>query len=92
LGEFSESYRPVEGGLFTSAKGTTLILQNASAGQLSYDPSTLGPAAHPTSVDLLVADDFISSVDTPAQVQSLDPTSPILIPPYSLVRLVWGTP
>jgi hypothetical protein len=92
LGEFSESYRPVEGGLFNSAKGTTLIIQNASAEQRSYDPGALGQKTQPTSVEMLVADDFTATAYNPAQVQSLDPTAPILIPPYSLVRLEWGTP
>ncbi len=92
LGEFSESYRPVEGGLFNSAKGTTLIIQNASAEQRSYDPGALGQKTHPTSVEMLVADDLTATADTPAQMQSPDPTTPILIPPYSLVRLVWSMP
>ena len=92
LGEFSESYRPVEGGLFNSAKGTTLIIQNASAEQRWYDPSTLGQKTHPTRVEILMADNFTSTAHAPAQVRSLDPTAPILIPPYSIAHLVWAAP
>jgi hypothetical protein len=92
LGEFSESYIPVEGGLFTSAKDTTLIIQNASSEARWYDPATLGQKTAPTSVELLVADDFSSTSHDPAQVQSLDPHGPILIPPFSIVRLVWVKP
>jgi hypothetical protein len=92
LGEFSESYNPVEGGLFTSARATTLIIQNASAEARWYDPGTLGQAADPASVELLVADNFTSAEHGPARVQSLDPHASILIPPFSIVRLVWSTP
>jgi hypothetical protein len=88
LGQFSESYLPVEGGLFTSAKATTLIIQNASGEARWYNPGI--PA--PTSVELLVADDFTSTVHSPAQVQSLDPKVPVLIPPYTIIRLVWSRP
>jgi hypothetical protein len=92
LGEFSESYNPVEGGLFTSARATTLIIQNASSEARWYDPSTLGQAAEPASVELLIADNFTSTEHGPARVQSLDPHASILIPPFSIVRLVWSTP
>ena len=92
LGEFSESYNPVEGGLFNSTEDNTLIIQNASAETRWYDPATLGQKTTPTSVELLVADDFTSTAHDPAQVQSLDPHTPILIPPFSIVRLVWDIP
>jgi hypothetical protein len=92
LGEFSESYNPVEGGLFTSAGGTTLIIQNASAETRWYDPGTQGLGTAPTSVELLVADNFTSTVHSPAQLQSLDSHGPILIQPFSIARMVWGNP
>ncbi len=92
LGEFSESYRPVEGGLFTSAKGMTLIIQNASAEPRWYDPGTQNQGSAPVRVELLVADDFNSTAHNPAHVQSLEPDAPFLIPPYSIVRLVWVRP
>jgi hypothetical protein len=92
LGEFSESYRPVEGGLFRSASSRTLILQNASADSLWYDPSQQGQESHPDRVDLLVEDQFSATAHAAAQVTSLDPGGPLVIPPYSLVRLVWNSP
>ena len=92
LGEFSESYNPVEGGLFTSAGGTTLIIQNASAETRWYDPATQGKGTAPASAQLLVADNFTSTAHSPAQLQSLDPHGPILIPPFSIARMVWGNP
>jgi hypothetical protein len=92
LGGFSESYRPVEGGIFRSTSGTTLILQNASADPRWYDPPQLGQAPHPTRVDLLVADQFTATAHAAAQVQSLNPDAPLVIPPYSLARLVWANP
>jgi hypothetical protein len=92
LGEFSESYNPVEGGLFTSAKGTSLIIQNASSEARWYDPATLGQKTAPSSVELLVADNFTSTGHDPAQVQNLDPHASILIPPFSIVRVLWAKP
>ncbi len=90
LGEFSESYRPVEGGLFRSTKGTTLILQNASAELRWYDPTQQGQMPHPVRVECLVADNFTDTTHAAAQVQILDPNAPISIPPFSLVRVIWN--
>ncbi|MGD0879086.1 MAG: hypothetical protein ABSA01_13200 [Anaerolineales bacterium] len=92
LGEFSESYNPVEGGLFTSAGGTTLIIQNASAEARWYDPGTQNQGTAPASAELLIADVFTSTVHSPAQPQNLDPHGAILIPPFSIARMVWGNP
>ena len=92
LGEFSDSYNPVEGGLFNSAKGTTLIIQNASSETRWYDPATQSQKNAPTSVELLVADNFTSTAYDPAPVQNLDPHAPILIPPFSILRVLWATP
>jgi hypothetical protein len=89
LGEFSESYLPVEGGLFQSAAGTTLILQNTSAESRWYNPAGQNQKGHPSSVELLVAGDFTDTARTAALVRSLDPGGPILIPPFSIVRLIW---
>ena len=92
LGEFSESYNPVEGGVFTSAGGTTLIIQNASAESRWYDPGTQGQGTALASVELLVADNFTSTMHSPARLQSLDSHGPILIPPFTIARLVWDNP
>lgn len=91
LGEFSESYRPVEGGVFRSPSGTTLILQNASADPLWYDPTQAGTNPHPARVEELAAD-FGDLTRAAAQVQTLDPTAPVNIPPFSLVRVEWAAP
>jgi hypothetical protein len=91
LGEFSESYRPVEGGLFHSASGTTLIVQNASAEPLWYDPTQAGQNPHPARVEVLAAD-FSDVTRAAARVQTLDPSAPVTIPPFSLVRMVWTAP
>jgi hypothetical protein len=92
LGEFSESYQPVEGGLFSSAAGTTLILQNASSKPRWYDPTTGGQRPHPNRVELLPADNFTDLSYAAAQVQTLDPNGPLMIPPLSIIRIVWNNP
>lgn len=92
LGVFSESYQPVEGGFFTSASGTTLILQNASSRPLWYDPSQQGQKPHPNQVEILAADNFTDLSYAAAQVQTLDPNAPVMIPPFSLLRMVWNNP
>lgn len=92
LGEFSESYRPVEGGVFGSVSGSTLILQNASSEARAYDPTQQGQKPHPTRVDLLVADQFTDATRAAARVQGLDPDAPVVIPPFSIVRMVWSKP
>jgi hypothetical protein len=88
LGMFSESYRPIEGGLFKSAKHTVLILQNTSAQTRWYDPTQLSQPK-PSRVELLVASDFANAAHLPAQVTTIDPASPIILPPLSIVRILW---
>jgi hypothetical protein len=92
LGEFSESYQPVEGGSFRSDAGTTLILQNASPKPRWYDPTQQGQQPHPKRVELLQANNFSDLSHAAAQVQTLDPDAPVMIPPFSLLRVVWNVP
>ncbi len=89
LGNFSESYLPVEGGLFQSAASTTLIVQNASAEPRWFDPAQQNSKSRPASVDLLVAGNFSDRTHTAAQVQTLDPSVPVQIPPFSIARIIW---
>ncbi len=89
LGQFSESYRAVEGGLFRSAKQTVLILQNASPQTRGYDPKQLGQTQNPSRVEMIVASDFANAAHLPAQVLTVNANAPIVLPPYSIVRVVW---
>jgi hypothetical protein len=88
LGKFSENYRPVEGGLFHSTKQTVLILQNSSTDTIWYDPQL----PYPARSELLVADNFTDPTPAAAQIQTLNPNGPIVLPPYSIARLIWNNP
>jgi hypothetical protein len=88
LGPFNESYRPIEGGLFRSGQRTVLILQNASTEARLFDP-TQENNKKPTNVELLVTSDFNNNAHEPAQITELDPNAPIILPPFSLVRVIW---
>ncbi len=88
LGPLNESYRPIEGGWFQSDRRTVLILQNASAQARAYDP-TQANKPKPIRVDLLATPDLENTARVPASVASLDPASPIVLPAYSIARVVW---
>jgi hypothetical protein len=96
LGEFAESFRPVEGVRFASPSGSVVIVQNASAEYRIIDAARLLDAAQinsgrpPARAELLVAGDFSDQRRLPASPQALAPDKPLVLPPYSLARLVWG--
>jgi hypothetical protein len=88
LGPFKESYRSIEGGLFRSSQRTVLILQNASTEARLFDPTPVNNTK-PTRVELLVSSDFNNNAHMPAQVTELDPNVPIVLPPFSITRVIW---
>jgi hypothetical protein len=90
IGQFQESYRQIEGGLFTPVGRTVLILQNASAESRLYDPSESGTKPWPTEADLLVTPDLSAEAKVTAQTAFLPPDQPITLPPYSILRLIWN--
>ncbi len=92
LGPFKESYRPVEGGLFKSNRQTVLILQNGSAEARVYDPSQGGTKPWPSEVDLLDTSELTAEAHVAAQVTLPNASQPVVLPPYSLARLVWALP
>jgi hypothetical protein len=89
LGSFSESYLPIEGGLFKSAINTTLILQNASSQTYTYDATEGGQKPVPSQVQLIIPNDFSATAHQPAQITALNPSQSIVLPPLSIVRIVW---
>ena len=91
LGNFSESYRPVEGGMFRSSKGTTLILQNASSQDYYiYDLSQIGVKSIPSKVEIIIANNMTEYNHIPAAALAPDPARTIVIPAYSVARLIWN--
>jgi hypothetical protein len=89
LGPFGESYRPVEGGLFRSGKRAVLIVQNATAQMRSLDPHQLGQASNPARAELIAAAEFANPARLPASVISLDASRTLVMPPFSVARIIW---
>jgi hypothetical protein len=89
LGPFSESYVPIEGGLFKSASTTTLILQNASSQVYWYDATEGGKVPAPSQVQLIVPSDFSATAHQPIQITTLSPSQSVVLPPFSIVKIVW---
>src|SRR5271157_1070482 len=89
LGPFLESYLPIEGGLFESESSTTLILQNASSQTYWYDATEGGQKPTPSQVQMILPNDFSATAHQPAKIITLDPSQSIVLPPLSIVRIVW---
>ncbi len=89
LGPFSESYLPIEGGLFKSASNTTLILQNSSSQTYWYDATEGGQKPAPSQVQMIIPNDFSVTAHRPAQITTLNPSQSIVLPPLSILRIVW---
>ena len=89
LGSFSESYLPIEGGLFKSASNITLILQNTSSQTYTYDATEGGQKPVPSQVQMIVPNDFSATAHQPANITTLNPSQSIVLPPLSIVRIVW---
>jgi hypothetical protein len=89
-GAKNESYLPVEGGLFESPEHTTLLVENVSSTSFSFDPSTLVKGRHPNKVETIAASDLINLDRKAAKIETQDTVGPILIPPFSLARVVWN--
>ena len=88
LGPFDESYRPIEGGLFRSGKRTVLIVQNATAQARSFDPLQLG-TSRPARAEVLAASALADPARLPAAVTGADVSRTLVLPPFSLARLIW---
>jgi hypothetical protein len=89
-GAKNESYLPVEGGLFESPGHATLLVQNASSGGFSFDPSTLLKGRKPNRAETLVTPDLSDTKPAAARIETQDLAKPVNIPPYSLTRIIWG--
>jgi len=88
-GAKSESYLPVEGGVFESPGRTTLILENSSAASFFFDPSILLKGRHPNRVETLADSNLLSLEKTAAKIETQNPVGLIVIPSFSVTRIVW---
>ncbi len=67
-GAKSESYLPVEGGLFESPERTTLLVENVSSTDFSFDPSTLVKGRYPSRVETLAKSGLLNLDRTAAKI------------------------
>lgn len=84
-----EGYAGIEGGLFRNKRGVTLIVQNATNEARYYDPTENGKHQTPQLVEVIATPDLASQEHHPAQVVSLPADRPLLLPPYSIARVMW---
>ncbi len=88
-GAKTEYFIPVEAGLFESPARTTLLLENASAADLSFDPSTLFQDRKPDRVETLATSGLLDLDKKAARIEEQNAAGPIAIRPFSLTRIVW---
>ena len=88
-GAKTEYFIPVEAGLFESPERTTLLLENASAADLSFDPSTLFQDRKPSRVETLATSGLLDLDKKAAKIQTQDAAEPVAVKPFSLTRIVW---
>ncbi len=84
-----EHYRPVEAGLLRSRNRSTLIVENASADARLYDPTNGGRGPAAKTAEILATPDLADTALRPAQVITVPADRPVVLPPHSVVRIVW---
>jgi hypothetical protein len=87
-----DRYRAIEGGLFESDAGTTMILENASAAARSYDPTAGGKQPQPNSVEIIATPDLADHSHRAVEIKTATRTGAFVAPPYSVVRISWSAP
>jgi hypothetical protein len=86
----NESYLAIEGGLFDSRGRTTLLIENASSVTFPFDPSTLVRSLKPNRVETLVTPDLADREPRAAKIETQNHTGLIVLPPFSLTRIIWN--
>ncbi len=86
----NESYFPIEGGRFESTVHTTVLVENVSSTSFSFDPSTVVKGRHPNRIEILAMPDLLSLERIAARIERQDQTKRIVIPPFSLTRIIWN--
>jgi len=90
-GALKESYRKIEAGVFRSDHGVTLIVQNVSEKPRLYGLRHGSPSsAAPQRVEVLAMPNLFDSTDATPEVQTPAPAEDILLPAYSLTRIIWS--
>jgi hypothetical protein len=87
-GSWAEAYSPVAAALFRSGTQTTLLLQNASSSPRQWNPGAIG-LGRPREIETISLPALTDSTRVAPPVASLPVGSNVLIPPYSVTRVVW---
>ncbi len=91
-GVWAEDFVPVEAAWFGARDHATLIIQNATPEPRSLDLTQIAGGAPLVGGDRLATPDLYDRSRVAAAPQRIDPASgPILIPAYSLCRLIFTT-
>jgi len=85
-----DSYREVEGAIFTSAKETTLLLQNAGSTARFFDPTVGGRTHGPRSVELIATPDLDDAGRHAVQIVYAPVNQVITVPAFSVIQVVWA--
>jgi hypothetical protein len=87
-GPWPESYSAVAAALFRSGSQTTLLLQNASPAARQWSPGSLGLGS-PREIETLSLPVLTDTTRAAPPLESLAPGPSVMIPPYSVTRVVW---
>jgi len=89
-GVIPESYREIEAGLFQGPDTVTLIIQNASAQARLYNPTQASRGKNPPDrVEVVSIPQLLDPNSNTPVLQSDDPNGDIVIPAFSIVRMIW---
>jgi hypothetical protein len=85
-----ESYREVEAGLSRQKGGGTLIIQNVSPRLRAVNATQASPPhLKPDRVEILAMADLFDVTRISPPVGTPSPEGDIVLPPYSLARIIW---
>jgi hypothetical protein len=84
-----ERYYEIEGGLFTAAEKTTLIIDNASAKNRILDLTSLRDGKVPETVEIVSAGALWEYEKKAATVSAVTSSLHIDLPAYSVARCIW---
>lgn len=87
-GPWPEAYSAIAAALFRSAAQTTLLIQNASPASRQWRPASLGLGS-PRTIETLSLPVLTDTTRTAPPVESLAVGRSVVLPPYSVTRVVW---
>ena len=90
-GRLKESYTPIEAGLFTGDRATTLLVQNATPSPRSLQLPSALRRRPPAKIETLAMPDLTDQTRGAARIAKLSAGPVVELPAYSLTRLMWAS-